>query len=78
MGRFARRGEDRAVVVPEEIKPTLDLLGVPELALYTKVSAEERRPELGYQLLGRVGFCPEPPREVTVQARVCTENLIRR
>ena len=39
--RFARGGENRAVVVAQQFEPIFDVSGVPELALDAKMRTEE-------------------------------------
>ncbi len=79
---FARGGEDRAVVVPQQVEPMFDVAGVPQFARDSEVGAEEGGGKLGDQFLGGVGARAEASGEVTVEAgfvsRPMTELVERR
>ncbi len=68
MARFARRRENRAVVLFEEPDPIGDVSRVPKLAMDPEVSAEECRGEFGDQLLGCIGLRAKAVLEIAVEA----------
>ena len=65
---FARGGEDRAIVVPQQVEPIFDVAGVLQFALDAEVGAQKGGGELGDQFLGGVGARAEASSEVPVEA----------
>ena len=68
--RFARGGEDRAVVVPEQVEPILDVTGVAQLADNAEIRTEECGREFCDQLLGGIGSGAEARRQVAIETRL--------
>jgi hypothetical protein len=56
LGCLGGCSEDGSRVFAQQLQPVGDILRVPELSLNVEVSAQERRAQLGYQLLSRI--CP--------------------
>ena len=67
---FARGGEDRAVVVPEQVEPILDVTGVAQLADDPQMRAEKGGGEFRDQFFGGVGSRPEARRQVAIETRL--------
>jgi hypothetical protein len=68
LGCFRGRRENRSRVLAQQLQPVGDILRVPELSLNVEVSAQERRAQLRYQLLGRVGFRAKAVVKLAVQS----------
>ena len=68
--RFARGGEDRAVVVPEQVEPVFNVAGVAQLADDPQMRAQKCGGEFGDQLLGGIGSGAEARRQVAIETRL--------
>ena len=67
LARFARRGEDRAVVLFEEPYPIGNVSRVTKFSLDSQVSTEECCREFGDQLLGCIGLRTKAVLEIAVE-----------
>ena len=72
---FARGGEDRAVIVPQQVEPIGDVTGVPQLAFDAEVGTEESGGELRDQFLGGVGAGAEAAGEIAVEAGLVSRPM---
>lgn len=62
--RLAGGGEDRLGIGVQQLEPAADVLGMPQPALDAELGAQERRGQLGDELLGGISPAAETPREV--------------
>ena len=67
---FARGGEDRAVVVPEQVEPVFNVAGVAQLADNAEMGTQKCGGEFGDQLLGGIGSGAEARRQVAIETRL--------
>ena len=73
--RLARSGEDRAIVVPEQVEPILDVAGVAQFADDAEMRTEECGREFGDQLLGGIGSGAEARRQVALETRLASRPM---